>query len=65
MHTYGDVIPEDDIAGGENPYEDNAESGYTGENTEGTTEDTGEDTEGGTEDNTEESSTEESTENTE
>ena len=60
---YGDVIPEDDIAGGENPYEDNSGNGTTGENTEGTTEENPEN--GDTEGNTEESSTEENTENTE
>lgn len=60
---YGDVIPEDDIAGGENPYEDNPENGAAGENTEGTTEENPEN--GDTEGNTEESSTEESTENME
>lgn len=60
---YGDVIPENDIAGGENPYEDNPESGSAGENPEGTTGDNPEN--GDTEGNTEESSTEESTENTE
>lgn len=60
---YGDVVPEDDIAGGENPYEDNAEGGTTGENTEETTE--GNTENGDTEGNTEESSTEENTENTE
>lgn len=60
---YGDVIPEDDIAGGENPYEDNPGNGATGENTEGTTEENPEN--GDIEGNTEEGSTEESTENTE
>lgn len=60
---YGDVIPEDDIAGGENPYEENPEDGAAGENTEGTTEENPEN--GDTEGNTEESSTEESTENME
>lgn len=60
---YGDVIPEDDIAGGENPYEDNPENGAAGENTEGTTEENPEN--GDIEGNAEEGSTEESTENTE
>ena len=60
---YGDVVPEDDIAGGENPYEDNPEGGST----EGSTEEpTGENPEnGGIEGNTGESSTEENTENPE
>lgn len=60
---YGDVVPEDDIAGGENPYEDNPEGGSTEGNTE---EPTGENPEnGGIEGNTGESSTEENTENPE
>lgn len=60
---YGDVVPEDDIAGGENPYEDNPEGGST----EGSTEEpTGENPEnGGIEGNTGESSTEGNTENPE
>ena len=57
------MVPEDDIAGGENPYEDNPEGGST----EGSTEEpTGENPEnGGIEGNTGESSTEENTENQE
>lgn len=60
---YGDTVPENDIAGGENPYEDNPEGGST----EGSTEEpAGENPEnGGIEGNTGESSTEENTENPE
>ncbi len=68
---YGDVIPEDDIAGGQNPYEDNPEGGSAGESTEEPGGETSEETpeentgNGGAEGNTEESSTEENTENPE
>lgn len=56
---YGDVIPANDIAGGENPYGDTSENGEGGENTtessESGEESTGESTEAATEENTEES----------
>lgn len=54
---YGDVIPENDIAGGGNPYEDSPESGSAGENTE---EPGGENTESSPEESSPEESTGES-----
>ena len=62
---YGDVIPVNDIAGGENPYGDTSEDGESGENTtespEGGEESPEESTEGTTEADTEQN-TEENTE---